>query len=197
MTAFAMSISRSSTSRGISRYAGPGAPLKHSRAAIDTMSATRSVERTLAENLVIGRIMSTCGRSCSEPIMCCVSAPWPPMCSTGLSQRNAVATPVTAFVQPGPGRGDDDAELAGLARVAVGRVRGDLLVPHVDDADALVDAAVVDVDDVAAAQREDRVDAFVLQRPRGQVAAGDDVGVAALLLERIVGCGRRRLVSDD
>ena len=89
-------------SRGISRYAGPGAPLKHSRAAIDTMSATRSVERTPAANLVIGRIMSTCGRSCSEPIMCCVIAPCPPMCSTGLSERNAVAMPVTALVQPGP-----------------------------------------------------------------------------------------------
>ena len=66
------------------------------------MSATRSVESTLAANLVIGRIISTCGRSCSEPILCWASAPWPPMCSTGLSERNAVAMPVTALVQPGP-----------------------------------------------------------------------------------------------
>ena len=43
MTALAMSISRSSTSRGISRYAGPGAPLNASRTAIEIMSATRSV----------------------------------------------------------------------------------------------------------------------------------------------------------
>ena len=57
-----------------------------------------------------------------------------------------------------PGRGHDAAELAGLARIAVGGVGRDLLVPHVDDADALVDAAVIDVDDVAAAQGEDRVD---------------------------------------
>ena len=46
---------------------------------------------------------------------------------------------------------DHTAELAGLARVAVGGVRGDLFVAHVDDADALIDAAVIDVDDVAAA----------------------------------------------
>ena len=70
--------------------------------AIDTMSATRSVLGTVAANFVIGVIRSTCGRSCSEPILCWVSAPWPPMCRIGLSERNAVATPVTAFVQPGP-----------------------------------------------------------------------------------------------
>ena len=73
-----------------------------SRAAIAIMSATRSVLGTVAANLVMGDIMSTCGRSWSEPILCCVSAPWPPMCKTGLSERNAVAIPVTALVQPGP-----------------------------------------------------------------------------------------------
>jgi hypothetical protein len=31
-------------------------------------------------------------------------------------------------------------------------------MPHVDDADALVDAAIVDIDDVPAAQGEYRVD---------------------------------------
>ena len=66
------------------------------------MSATRSVEKTPAANLVIGFIMSTCGRSCSEPILCWVSELCPPMCRMGLSERNAVATPVTALVQPGP-----------------------------------------------------------------------------------------------
>ena len=77
-------------------------PAKHSRAAIDTMSAMRSVERTPAANLVMGRAMFTWGRSCSEPILCWVSAPCPPMCSTGLSERNAVAIPVSALVKPGP-----------------------------------------------------------------------------------------------
>ena len=67
-----------------------------------TMSATRSVEGTVAANLVIGAIMSTCGRSCSEPILCWVSAPWPPMCRIGVSARKAQAIPVIALVQPGP-----------------------------------------------------------------------------------------------
>src|SRR5260370_19775025 len=57
------------------------------------MSATRSVLDTVAANLVMGVITSTCGRSCSDPILCAVSAPCPPMCRTGLSERNAVAMP--------------------------------------------------------------------------------------------------------
>ena len=89
-------------SRGISRNDGPGAPLRHSRKAIDTMSATRAVLGTVAANFVIGASMSTWGRSCSEPILCCESAPWPPMRRNGLSARNAFATPVTASVVPGP-----------------------------------------------------------------------------------------------
>ena len=67
-----------------------------------TMSATRSVENTPDANLVIGVIMSTCGRSWSEPIRCWVSELCPPIWRIGLSERKAVATPVTALVQPGP-----------------------------------------------------------------------------------------------
>ena len=69
------------------------------------------------------------------------------------------------------GRGDDAAELAGLARIAVGGMGRDLLVAHIDDPDALVDAAVIDVDDVAAAEREDGVDALGLQRLGDEMAA--------------------------
>ena len=69
---------------------------------MEIISAMRSVLRTPAANLVIGVMMSTWGRSCSEPILCWVSAPWPPMWRIGLSERNAVAMPVTALVQPGP-----------------------------------------------------------------------------------------------
>ena len=47
----------------------------------------------------------------------------------------------------------------------------DLLVAHVDDLDAFVKAAVVDVDDMAAAQGEDGLDALVFERLGNQVAA--------------------------
>ena len=67
----------------------------------------------------------------------------------------------------------DAADLAALARVAVGGVRRDLLMAHVDDLDAFVDAAVVDVDDMAAAKRPDHLDAFVLERLGDQMPAGD------------------------
>ena len=82
------------------------------------------------------------------------------------------------------------AELAGLTGVAVRGMRRDLLVAHVDDADALIDATVVDVDDVAAAESEDGIDALVLQGPGDQMAAGDDAGVPALALERVFRGGR-------
>ena len=73
------------------------------------------------------------------------------------------------------GAGGDDraAGLAGDPGVAVGGVRGDLLVADVDDVDALVDAAVVDVDDVAAAEGEDHVDPLGLERLGDQVTTGD------------------------
>src|SRR5581483_3805551 len=71
-------------------------------------------------------------------------------------------------------RGDDRTSgLAADAPVAIGRVRRDLLVADVDYPDALVEAAVVDVDNVAAAEREDRIDALVAQRLGNEVAAGD------------------------
>ncbi len=96
----------------------------------------------------------------------------------------------------GPGGRHHATESAGLARVAVGGVRRRLLVTHVDDADALVDAAVINVDDVAAAQREDGVHALGLERLGDEMAAGNDVDVAALLLERVVG-GRGGLLGLD
>ena len=53
-------------------------------------------------------------------------------------------------------------------------MRSDLFVAHVDDLDALVDAAVVDVDDMAAAKRPDDLDAFVLERLGHQMSAGNN-----------------------
>ncbi len=87
----------------------------------------------------------------------------------------------------GSGSGDHAAELAGLARVAVRRMRGHLLVTHIDDANAFIDATIVDVDDVTAAQSEDGVHTFVLQRLGDQVAAGNHARIAALPLQGIFG----------
>jgi hypothetical protein len=54
---------------------GPGRAVERLAAAMEIMSATRSVLGTVAANLVMGVMISTCGRSCSEPILCCVIAP--------------------------------------------------------------------------------------------------------------------------
>jgi len=92
----------------------------------------------------------------------------------------------------GPGGGDHATELAGLSRVTVRGVSCDLFVAHVDDADPFIDAAIVNVDDVPAAQGEDRIDAFVLERLGDQMPAGNDAGVTGLSLERVFR-GRRTL----
>ncbi len=90
-----------------------------------------------------------------------------------------------------PGGRDHAAELAGLACVAIGGMRGNLLMADVDDANPFIDAAIVDVDDVAAAKRENRVDALVLQRLGDQVAARYHARVAALALQGVFGGGAR------
>ncbi len=87
------------------------------------------------------------------------------------------------------GGGDDDTELAGLAGVTVGGVGGGLLVADVDDTDPFVDAAVVNVDDVAATQGEDRVDALGLEGLGDQMAAGYHGAVAAFLRQCVLGGG--------
>src|SRR5271154_2013472 len=79
----------------------------------------------------------------------------------------------------GSSRGDHAAEFAGLPGIAIGRMRGNLLVPHVNDPNAFVDAAVIDVYDVPAAQRKDRVDALILERFGHQMTAGDHARIGA------------------
>src|SRR5262249_34963140 len=88
---------------------------------------------------------------------------------------------------------DHAAKLAGLTRVAVSCVCGHLLMTHVNDSDPLIDATVIDVDDVTAAKCEDRIHTFVLQSPGDEVATRDDSGVTALLLQSVLGRGRFRL----
>jgi hypothetical protein len=64
-------------------------------------------------------------------------------------------------------------EAAGQPRVGVSRVRGGLLVAHVDDADAFLQAGVVDGEDVPAAEREEVAHALAGQHPPDQLAARD------------------------
>src|SRR5450432_587098 len=87
----------------------------------------------------------------------------------------------------GTGGCDHAAELARLARITVRRVRGHLFMANVDDANALIDAAVVDVDDVAAAQGEYRVHTLIFQCLGNQVPAGYHARVATLALQSIFG----------
>ena len=65
---------------------------------------------------------------------------------------------------------------------------GNLLVTHVDDLDAFVDAAVVDINDVTAAKCENRIDAFRSQSFGDKMTAGNDTFVTAFFGQR-VGCG--------
>ena len=123
---------------------------------------------------------------------CWLCAACPPMCSTGLSDRNAVAMPVTALVQPGPAVVTTHPSRSGLARVSVGGVCRHLLVAHVHHLYALVDAPVVDVDDVATAEREDGVDALVPERLRHEMPAGHYALLPALLRQGVFRSPRPR-----
>ena len=52
-------------------------------------------------------------------------------------------------------------------------MRGDLLMAHVDDLDAFVDASVIDIDDVPAGNGEDVLDAFLLEHLGDDLAGGN------------------------
>jgi hypothetical protein len=71
----------------------------------------------------------------------------------------------------GTGNDDGHPDAAREPRVRVSRVGGRLLVTHVDDADAFAETAVVDRQDVAAAQREDVPHARLPQRSGDQLSA--------------------------
>ena len=89
--------------------------------------------------------------------------------------------------EAGPRRRHHAAEAPGLARVAVRGMGRDLLVADVDDADPLVDAPVVDVDDVPAAEGEDGVHPFAPEGARDEVAARYDVAAPVLSGEGVGG----------
>ena len=94
--------------------------------------------------------------------------------------------------ETGARRRHDAAEAPGLAGVAVRGMGRDLLVADVDDADALVDAPVVDVDDVPAAEGEDGVHPLAPEGAGDEVAARYDVAAPVLGGEGVGGGVLRR-----
>ena len=82
----------------------------------------------------------------------------------GMPARWALATAVDDVGDAGPGGHRAHARAPGHARIAVGGVPRGLLVTRVDDADAVIETAVVDGLDVSPAQREEVRDAVAFQR---------------------------------
>ncbi len=115
----------------------------------------------------------------------CLSGELPPINSIGLSARIRVGHAGYGVGGAGAG-GHHRAAQPGDARVGIGRVRGHLLVTHVDDLDPFVDTSVIDVDDVAAGNGEDVLDAFLLEHFGDDLAGGNHSVPAAALLSMVV-----------
>ncbi len=77
------------------------------------------------------------------------------MTTIGMQSSAALATPVAALVRPGPKMGQQHRGLAGHTRIAVRGVRGDLLVPDVDEVQLAVGHRRKHGDVGVAAQPED------------------------------------------
>ena len=103
----------------------------------------------------------------------------PQMSTTGTESAWQSRTGVTELVAPGPGGDEEDADPPARARVAGGHEAGALLGGGDDQADLLVERAllvvaedrVVGRQDGAAAVAEDRVDPFVGQHLYDRVGA--------------------------
>ena len=141
-----------------------------------TCSATRSVR----ERRVTGRRMSTCGMSCSGPILACGREVQPPISSTGAPGEHGVGDRRHRVGDAGAGGDHGDAELARELGMGVRHVDGRTLVADVDDADAEPRDVVPDRLDVPALQAEDAVDAARLQEARDPGRTGVLVGVEVL-----------------
>ena len=108
--------------RDVDHAPGPGRPVR--RCGTPSSSSTARSFTSLTRKLCLthGRVMPTVSHSwkASWPIACVGT--WPVMITIGIESMYAVAMPVTALVTPGPGGDQRDADFAGRARIAVGRV---------------------------------------------------------------------------
>ena len=122
-------------------------------------------------SLVTGATNGTWSISWSEPCPQRNAGARPPSTSIGEPFCSADAMPLMPLVTPGPAVSARHAGLAGGLGPALGGERGRLLVADVDDVDALLAAAVVDREQVAAREREQLRHAVRLEALRDQPAA--------------------------
>ena len=132
---------------------------------------SRRSSRPWRRTCVSGRTNGTWSISCSEPWPQRIAGARPP--STSIGEWFCCAEPIALIplVTPGPGGQRRHAGLARDLRPALGGERGGRLVAHVDEVDALLAAAVVDREQVAAGEREQLGHAVGLQPPGDQPAA--------------------------
>ena len=133
-----------------------------------------AVDDAVVASLTSGRTNGTWSISCSDPWPQRIAGARPPSTSIGEWFCCAEPSALMPFVTPGPGGERAHARLARDLRPALGGERGGRLVAHVDELDALLAAAVVDREQVAAGEREQRRDAVRLQ------AAGDQAPAVQL-----------------
>ena len=97
---------------------------------------------------------------------------WPVMQTSGTESIIAVAMPVTRLVAPGPEVASTTPTRAARAGVAVGHVRGALLVPHEHVVNRVVEHRVVGRQDGAAGIAEDRLHALAYEAFPENLRAG-------------------------
>ena len=115
--------------------------------------------------LVHGRVMPTVSHSwkASLPIRCVGT--WPVMHTSGMESISASVSPVTAVGRAGAGGDERDADLAGRARIAFGRVQRAAFLADEDVLDlVLLEQLVVDRQHGAAGIAENVLDALIDER---------------------------------
>ena len=102
---------------------------------------------------------------------------WPVMQTSGIESIERVGEPGDGVGRAGAGGDEQNADLAGRARIAFRRVGRALLVAHEDVAKlVLMEDGVVDRQHRAARIAEDHLDALVLQRLDDHFRAGHLLG---------------------
>ena len=164
----ASSASMKTWSSGKSMNAGPVCGRCIAAKASSISPGISAVAATVAASLTSGRTNGTWSISWSEPWPQRIAGARPPSTSIGRVVLLRGAQRAHPVRHARPGRERADPRLARHLRPALGREGGGGLVAHVDEVDALRPAAVVDREEMAAGEREQRRDAVRLE------AAGDE-----------------------